>query len=700
MSRPSPAGTLPSLVGPGLLVVIASAVTAVAAQTVLETTGGADKMVSEPLRLAIVARLGGETGVRTDGLAVTAPLGAILATSLATAAAAWLAGAWVIARRSRRAYVAALAAWGRGWLWWLVPGVWEAARLAAFVAGAETVQQFLLTSPNFVLAFVLAGWAATFFTLCGRAGAATESGGRVPPALWAGVATYFVVFAAMNGLLWAGLRVPHGDSAMFEEHLWNLTRGKGFRSYIDGHVFLGEHFQVVHLLLLPAYLAWPSHLLLELCQSAALAVGAVPVFRMGLRHTDSRHAALALGAAYLLYVPMQVLDIDIVGKTFRLEAFGVMFLLFALDALDRGRLAPTATLLALALTAREDFAIVYGPLGLWVAFTAWRQRSADRRLEIAFGVTLAALSVAYVLFVVKVGIPWFRGGEPHYVSYFGRLGGSLDEVLRNVAANPPLLLRELATAKTLLYAVALLLPVGFLPLLSPGRLAVGLPLFVTVCLNELSQGPYHHFHAPLVPVLFWSAAAGLGHVPPVAAWCRRAMDARGPAEGDDARRWAAHFAWAGSFALGFFFTYTPFGILFWDAGSPFHWQKRYVPGPRAEAFPAVFAQIPHDARVAATDYVHPRFTHHDRSYDYARYGRAVNDGRAGAPPDSDFMVIDVTENDLGIARADQIPEYHAHPERWEVLPDETGGLFIVLKRRWAEGEREAVRRERAGAEEG
>ena len=77
------------------------------------------------------------------------------------------------------------------------------------------------------------------------------------------IAVSIVVFTAMNWRLWFNLRIPHGDSAMYEEHLWNLTHGKGFRSYLDQGLFLGEHIQVIHLLLLPLHVVWPSHLLLD-----------------------------------------------------------------------------------------------------------------------------------------------------------------------------------------------------------------------------------------------------------------------------------------------------------------------------------------------------------------------------------------------------------------------------------------------------
>jgi hypothetical protein len=112
----------------------------------------------------------------------------------------------------------------------------------------------------------------------------------------------------------------------------------------------------------------------------------------------------------------------------------------------------------------------------------------------------------------------------------------------------------------------------------------------------------------------------------------------------------------------------------------------YVPGKRAEFFPRIAALIPPSSRVASTDFVHPRFTHHERSYDYSNYPRRVNDDKPGAPPDTDYIVIDTTHRYSEITKPDQIREYREHPKEWELLPDDTEGHFIVLKRRFSQND--------------
>ncbi|MEK6262276.1 MAG: DUF2079 domain-containing protein, partial [Planctomycetota bacterium] len=336
--------------------------------------------------------------------------------------------------------------------------------------------------------------------------------------MWLACGLYVLVFTTMNWRLYFNLLVPHGDSVMYEEHLWNVLHGKGFRSYLDQGLFFGEHIQFVHLFLLPLYVLWPSHLLLELCESTALALGAFPVFWMTRRHTGSDRLALAAAVAYLLYTPMQFLDIEIDLKTFRPEAFGIPLLLLTLDQLERRHLVGTLVGLAMTLTVKEDYAIVFGPLGLWIVWResgVRRQESGEerrgvRRMWLGAGLMLSLFSVGYLWLATRVVMPWFRsGGEVHYARYFAKFGETPEQIVRTMVTQPGLLFGELCSTSTLLYALMMLAPLAFLPLFSPARLAVGVPLFGILCLNELAKDPRHQFHAPLVAIVFWALAGGL-----------------------------------------------------------------------------------------------------------------------------------------------------------------------------------------------
>jgi len=605
----------------------------------------------------------------------------------------WALGAWAISLRKGIKFPHALGCWGvRGWLWGVVPACWEIGRIISAAWKPESAfVVFLHATAPLWMAIALAGWLATFASLMQKPKPpATEEPKTKTSnlAFWAVIGAallYTLVLTAMNWQLYRNLLVPHGDSAMYEEHLWNLTHGKGFRSYQEDRLFLGEHLQVVHLLLLPFHWIWPSLMMLDLCESAALAAGAIPIFWMTRRHTDSGILGLLVAGGYLLYFPMQYLDIAIDLKTFRPISFGVPALLFGLDQMERGRMKSALIFWLIALSAKEDYAIILAPLGLWIALFPSLVGSENSSLKTRrtrwLGSGLAVLSTLYLVVAVKYLIPWFRGGEEvHYVGYFQQFGSTLDEVIRNILGNPRLLLSELFGLSSWIFAVSLLVPLGGMALLSPSRLLVALPLFGILCLNEIDRTPHHHFHAPLVPILFWATATGVARFPKLLTLWSQSQSER--KEGKTAPQWAAWLVLASAFSTGLFYSMGPLGISFWDPHSPMYWKKRYVISERAEKFSSIADQIPKTARVFSTDFVHPRFTHHRRSYDYSDYPRKTDRELTNpVPGETYFLVIDTQHPYSTIKKPEDIPEYRKNPEYWELLPDKTDGYYIVLKRR-------------------
>jgi len=111
------------------------------------------------------------------------------------------------------------------------------------------------------------------------------------------------------------------------------------------------------------------------------------------------------------------------------------------------------------------------------------------------------------------------------------------------------------------------------------------------------------------------------------------------------------------------------------------WKSLYVVDERAEQIDSVLKQIPINSRVASTDFVHPRFTHYERSYDYSQYVRKVSGYELRVPEDTDYIVIDTGHRYSWIKSAEDIPELQTEPEKWDLLPDKTNGYFLILKRR-------------------
>ncbi|MBD3671978.1 MAG: DUF2079 domain-containing protein [Planctomycetaceae bacterium] len=650
--------------------------------TVLTDSQSAGTLMSQGLFVSLVERLGGEIESTPSGVLLADLSFVTLLTVSAVLNGVCLVLGTVLRKCLNRA--APSISWKRAFIdlaadgkWWLILLAWQGVSIVGLLAGSEILQSLATGTIPFWLA--IACGLANSRVLCSVETIRPDvkpAPSRLSLTTLIAMLLFVATFTAMNWQLYANLQTPHGDSAMYEEHLWNITHGKGFRSYLDQGLFLGEHIQVIHLLLLPIYVLWPSHLLLELSEAIALAFCAIPVFRIALRHSESRRAATLLSLAVLMYVPLHFLEISIDLKTFRPISFGVPLLLFAIDSLERKRYRMAFLLwIPLTLMAKEDFAAIFAPLGLWLVWHAWKEKQNQTDLKVGIG--LALFSIVYLIFVIKFAIPWFRSGaDVHYARYFGALGNSPGDIVRSLFTQPGAVFGRLCSLRTLIYAAVLLVPLGGLSLLSPSRLLVGVPLFGVLSLMQLSEEtgsaatdiliPYHHFHAPLVPILLWSAAAGLGRLKERPRW--------------NASRGASLAVFSG-LVTAVFFSLSPLGVAFWDPYSVHNWKSLYVVDERAKQIDKVLAQIPEDARVASTDFVHPRFTHYERSYDYSQYPRKVSGYELRVPDDTDYIVIDTGHRYSWIHSPDEVPELRDEPDRWELLPDNTKGYFLILKRR-------------------
>jgi hypothetical protein len=327
-------------------------------------------------------------------------------------------------------------------------------------------------------------------------------------------------------------------------------------------------------------------------------------------------------------------------------------------------------LLGLCLLCKEDYAVPGAMLGLYLAVRggSGELRPAQRLL----GLGLFAFGLCWLCFVLAVFIPYFRGGPPHYTGYFADLGDTPGEIALHLLSNPLGLCQRLFTWPNLLLLLSLLVPLGGLPLAGYTRLWVCLPSFVGIAISELeaTHTPLFHFHAPLVPILFWSAAEGLARL-------NSRLFATSRSRG--AVR-AATFALLCSLSANFWAGKSPLSLNFYDpyAGLTGYWRALYVPSKRVEVFwKEVYPLVPPDASVAASDFVRPRFTHHRFCHEFGRGGLKPH----VSPDQIDYIVIDLAGPFSDPIRGRAISkEWQQVMRNWEVAYNDTN-YFIVVRRK-------------------
>lgn len=371
------------------------------------------------------------------------------------------------------------------------------ALLAVIVTGGWTLRlgrtPVPITRPEDVLLGTLALFAIRF-------GLRPISFPRLPPAgiVLCGVVAYAAVFSFITVNRHLAFRTHALDLGYYDQLLWNITRGNGPLVSLPPMNAWGDHLSPILYLLAPLYLVFSTPLLLLVTQSVALGLGAIPVYLLARRRLGDARLAGVLAALYLINPTLHGINL----RDFHATALAIPLLLSAVLCVEARRPWWAGAAIVLVLACREDAALPVLGLGLWVAV-------ARRRWITGTGLALASLALLFVL--TEGVIPYFRAAPyPHFQRYT-HLGNTVGEIVETVFLHPLRTIAGMLSGRRLLYVLALLTPLGFLPLLGLVDLLPALPVLAQ---NLLSRDPvlFHHrtqYNAFVLPFLVVAAIAGV-----------------------------------------------------------------------------------------------------------------------------------------------------------------------------------------------
>ncbi|HST25301.1 MAG TPA: DUF2079 domain-containing protein [Gaiellaceae bacterium] len=318
--------------------------------------------------------------------------------------------------------------------------------------------------------------------------------------LWPAVAAFSVGFAALSIGQQRAFNTGRFDLGNMTQAVWATAHGHFLEvTNLAGEQTsrLGSHFDPILAALAPLWLLWPSPDMLMAVQALAVALGALPVFWLARKHLDSEHAALGFALAYLLYPATEWLTLN----EFHPVAFATPLLLYAFWFLDEDRLWPFAVFAALAICCKEEIGLVVAGFGIWYVVSRKRWRA---------GGAVVAAGVAASAIAVEVVVPHFSGSTSAFYSRYSEVGGTPGGIVRTLFTHPGTVLGQAFSRGDLDYLGHMLVPLGFLWVLSPVLLLAALP---EAALNVLSKNPYQasvHFHyvAGLIPPLVIASVFG------------------------------------------------------------------------------------------------------------------------------------------------------------------------------------------------
>ena len=288
------------------------------------------------------------------------------------------------------------------------------------------------------------------------------------------------------------------DIAYYAEMLVNVLRGRGLRSEAFGHHFFGEHVSPGLYVLVPLWAICPRIEVLMALGAAAVTSGAIPVYSIVRTRNGSPRLAFAAGLAYLLYPSTGRL---IYGASYGFHEIlmAVPLMLWSFHAYSAGRWRQFVLFTVLAVCFKEEVAVVYAGLGLYLWWGEQRR---------AGGLLLFCTCAAYFAICVGWIVPAFNA-TGHYSKYYmyERLGGDPAGILGNLVESPNLFANRVISWTAIGFALTLTAPVFLLPMRRwVSVCAVPTALFIVLMDNPAFASIRFWHQSTILPVI-WLAAS-------------------------------------------------------------------------------------------------------------------------------------------------------------------------------------------------
>ena len=449
--------------------------------------------------------------------------------------------------------------------------------------------------------------------------------------LWLLILVYIFFFSAYSLQRHATFNTFAADLSFIDQPMWNTLQGRFLERTLDDRQVsrVAEHLEPIIIPIAFVFYVWDDVRAILIIQAIALALGALPVYWIAreLISNGERQRAkgkhqwlpLAFVIVYLMFPALQAANV----ADFHADPFVVTPLLFAFWYAMQSRYWAMWGWAILAMLVKENLPTLTFMLGLYLFLSggSGNQGSGDQGIRERrwHGLAMMAVSliwfyVATFLIVAPLAAEVYGTEGPIYLSnrYTNLDAGSGGLLARAWAAL--MLLRE---PGRLIYLAGLFASVGWLALLAPEFLLLGLPVLVANTFSNF-PGQYsgeQHYSAPLAPVFVIAAVFGFQRLSVLASQRLRAKRLGRYVP-------ALIVAWLLTWSLGYHYLrgWTPLA-------RDFNWPRRTVHNQMLDRF---IEQIPPEAPVSTTPPLHPHLAHREKIYVFPTIA------------DADYVLLDVS----------------------------------------------------------
>ncbi len=292
------------------------------------------------------------------------------------------------------------------------------------------------------------------------------------------------------------------DLGIFDQAMYLLSRGQPpISSFTNFHI-LGDHAALILYPLSLLYRIYPDVHWLLATQAIALAVAALPVYKLSLNAGLKNDQSLTLAGVYLLY-PM-VFNLNLFD--FHPEVYALPAFFWAILSARTQKIYQFGVSLALILSCKAVLALTVATMGIWlIAFE-------KRRI---YGIVAILSGIIWFIIATQVIIPMI-GGEgatiARHINRYSYLGNSFSEIVVNLVTKPQIALGRIFSLGTLEYLALMLFPLIWR--LSPQHVSALVPAIPAFVMNVLSadgsqRDLLHQYSLPILPFLMLVVIANL-----------------------------------------------------------------------------------------------------------------------------------------------------------------------------------------------
>ncbi|NTU46088.1 DUF2079 domain-containing protein [Candidatus Roizmanbacteria bacterium] len=319
------------------------------------------------------------------------------------------------------------------------------------------------------------------------------------PAFVVGVTLLYITFFSTLAIL--RLITVHShyyDLGIMDQTVFNTATGH-FLELTNPHQGgntssrLAIHFDPLLAIFAPIYALYSNPAVLLVGQAVIVGLGIFLIYHIALSVLKSR--APAFGFALLFasnYIVQNAIMFDFHAVTLVMTTLLAMYLFFVIQPLKRTWIntAFGYLFLILSLMGKENVGLTTAFFGLYLLCILKRK---------VVGLTVVGISLLTMIAVNAFIIPHFSYGLSPSVSYYD-------------IKHPASLLARLWDIHTFEYVLGLIMPVGFLSLVSPLSLLVGVPeILVNLTSSNANMSSFaFQYTSVIIPFVFISAINGYG----------------------------------------------------------------------------------------------------------------------------------------------------------------------------------------------